>query len=407
MALKYLYVPSAYNTGTAYGVLPNDSAADFGDFARGSYAHRVNKDGLLEEMGSNIPRIDYSDGGCPSLLLEPESRNYCRYTEDLADWNPNPSSSAVTITQNALIAPDGNKTADIISVSDIADGVYSKTLQSVAGTSYSTSMYLKHVSGSTEVRLGITTNLHSGSGEKYIVIDLSNGSIVSDTIGSLAVKKVVSVGNGWYRASLEGSVASHSGNSAISIYSGTSEPTEFSAWGGQVEIGEYTTSYIKNLDNTEFVTRSADSSYFTGELQSYMDTSEGVFEVKAKALSNGGGSESGRISFWGTSGNDRVSIVYSTTSDYLVLILKADGSDVISSSILTSFTQDETNTVKVKWKSGDIQVKVNGTVIYSNSSSFSLGGLERVSMCEAGYALDHRFEGHIYHIKVYDNIDDF
>ena len=99
--------------------------------------------------------------------------------------------------------------------------------------------------------------------------------------------------------------------------------------------------------------------------------------------------------------------MYSTTSDYLVLILKADGSTVISSSILTSFTQDETNTVKVKWKSGDIQVKVNGTVIYSNSSSFSLGGLEIVSMCEAGYALDHRFEGHIYHIKVYDNIDDF
>ena len=406
MALKYLYVPSAYKAETAYGVLPNDSAADFGDFARGSSAHRVNKDGLLEEMGSNIPRIDYSDGGCPSLLLEPERRNYCRYTEDLANWNPNPSSSAVTITQNALIAPDGNKTADIISVSDIADGVYSKTLQSIATTSYSTSMYLKHVSGSAEVRLGITTNLHSGSGEKYIVIDLSNGSIVSDTIGSLAVKKVVSVGNGWYRASLEGSVASHSGNSAISIYSGTSEPTEFSAWGGQVEIGEYTTSHIKNLDNTEFVTRSADSSYFTGELQSYIDTSEGVFEVKAKALSNGG-SASKRISFSDISGNNRVSIVYSTTSDYLVLILKADGSDVISSSILTSFAQDETNTVKVKWKSGDIQVKVNGTVIYSNSSTFSLGDLKRISMSIAGNALDNRFEGHIYHIKVYDSIDDF
>lgn len=402
MALKYLYVPSAYNTGTAYGVLPNDSAADFGDFARGSYAHRVNKDGLLEEMGSDIPRIDYSDGGCPSLLLEPERRNYCRYTEDLANWNPNPSSSAVTITQNALIAPDGNKTADIISVSDIADGVYSKTLQSIATTSYSTSMYLKHVSGSTEVRLGITTNLHSGSGEKYIVIDLSNGSIVSDTIGSLAVKKVVSVGNGWYRASLEGSVASHSGNSAISIYSGTSEPTEFSAWGGQVEIGEYTTSYIKNLDNTEFVTRSADQGEGTDDLSGYINSTEGVLEVKSKALfaeginreiSLGDGTNDKSLKFRYSSGAHEIQAVF--TKDTEVESVQYTVTDT------TKFS-----TVKIMWDSNNLKIKIDGVERDSDTiTGFSSGTLTNLKLQRSGSG--GRFYGNIQYIKVYDSVDDF
>ena len=34
MALKYLYVPSGYKAGTAYGVLPNDSSADFDEFSK-------------------------------------------------------------------------------------------------------------------------------------------------------------------------------------------------------------------------------------------------------------------------------------------------------------------------------------------------------------------------------------
>ena len=67
MALKYLYVPSGYKAGTAYGVLPNVANADL-DFVRGSAGTRTNKDGLLESMGNNVPRLDYTDGLCPSLL---------------------------------------------------------------------------------------------------------------------------------------------------------------------------------------------------------------------------------------------------------------------------------------------------------------------------------------------------
>ena len=72
MALKYLYVPSGYKAGTAYGVLPNDSSADFDNFVRTTNATRTNKDGLLEAKGSNIPRIDYSKGS-GAILAEVSS----------------------------------------------------------------------------------------------------------------------------------------------------------------------------------------------------------------------------------------------------------------------------------------------------------------------------------------------
>ncbi len=64
MALKYLYVPSGYKAGTAYGVLPNAANADLA-FVRASGATRVDSNRLIdkgESVGSNIEPIDFSSG---------------------------------------------------------------------------------------------------------------------------------------------------------------------------------------------------------------------------------------------------------------------------------------------------------------------------------------------------------
>ena len=39
----------------------------------GNGATRVNKDGFIEQVPDNVPRLDYSDGGCPKLLTEATS----------------------------------------------------------------------------------------------------------------------------------------------------------------------------------------------------------------------------------------------------------------------------------------------------------------------------------------------
>ena len=65
-------IPSGYKAGKLYSVLPSDGTGDF-TVARNSVATRVNQSGLIEEVGVNVPRLDYSAGGCPVLLTEIES----------------------------------------------------------------------------------------------------------------------------------------------------------------------------------------------------------------------------------------------------------------------------------------------------------------------------------------------
>ena len=252
MALKYLYVPSGYKAGTAYGVLPNDSSADFDEFARSTQATRTNKDGLLEIMGNNVPRIDYSDGGCPSLLLEKGRTNIAKYSENILSWSVNPSNWGGTRTSNALTSPDGSNSADLISVIQ-QSGVYMQAMNVTAGTTYSTSVYAKRISGTSTLKFALTSNFYGGTDtfEKGIEVDLSDGSIISNTIGEFANAKVIDVGNGWYRLFLEGHVARATGAATVTCYAQDTSFMEYSIWGGQVEIGSFASSYIPNLSNSQ------------------------------------------------------------------------------------------------------------------------------------------------------------
>ena len=76
------------------------------DFARASIGTRVNKDGLIETMGQDIARIDYTDSADGVLLLEPASTNSVTYSEDLnqSSWLKisGGSGSAPVITRTML-----------------------------------------------------------------------------------------------------------------------------------------------------------------------------------------------------------------------------------------------------------------------------------------------------------------
>ncbi len=56
--------------------------------------------GILEDM----PRLDYSNGSCPSLLLEPERTNLIEYSEYFDGWT---KIGSPTITNNYGISPEG------------------------------------------------------------------------------------------------------------------------------------------------------------------------------------------------------------------------------------------------------------------------------------------------------------
>ena len=108
---KLLLIPSGYKSGKVYSVFPTDGDGDF-TFSRSGNASRVNPGGYIETDGTNIPRIDHTGGGCPSLLLEPQRTNEFTYSEEFNQsvW----FKSISTITTNQIIAPDGTLTADLL-----------------------------------------------------------------------------------------------------------------------------------------------------------------------------------------------------------------------------------------------------------------------------------------------------
>jgi hypothetical protein len=65
-----IITPNGFKAGKLYAV----KGADL-DVTRATSATRVNANGIIETVGANVPRIDYTGGGCPSILVEPQRTN--------------------------------------------------------------------------------------------------------------------------------------------------------------------------------------------------------------------------------------------------------------------------------------------------------------------------------------------
>ena len=99
-----------------YALAYNDENGNFKplpfDFTRSTSATRVNKQGLIETVGGNEPRIDFLNDSNGALLLEPQRSNLALYSNDLSNaaWVKTLS----TITSNAAISPDATLNANKI-----------------------------------------------------------------------------------------------------------------------------------------------------------------------------------------------------------------------------------------------------------------------------------------------------
>jgi hypothetical protein len=98
---------------------------------------------------ANLPRIDYTGGGCGKLLLEPQRTNLALYSEqfDNAAW----TKTDATINANAVVSPDGYQNADII-IEDATNNrhrIFRANSKSTVATTYTFSIYIKNYSGRT------------------------------------------------------------------------------------------------------------------------------------------------------------------------------------------------------------------------------------------------------------------
>ena len=388
MALKYLYVPSGYKAGTSYGVLPNVANADLA-FVRGSTATRINADGLVETMATNVPRLDYTNSSCPTLITEPESTNLVAYSEDFSQWTTRVSGTGVTpVISTGFSAPDGSSNARKI-VFDKGTGNTSSDISFVYDT------YTSEADTYTQ-----TIWMRTESGSASVLVDFNSGN-----------SNEVAVTTTWQRITLTKSVTSTTTKEfRIGLRGGSStvDSANIIVWGAQLEKQTHATSYIPNLSNGT-TTRSADTGVVSGDLSSYINSLEGVLEVKAKALFNGGGEV--RISLSDRSSDNRISLIWTSSANLMRIGIVANGSVVFDGGTTFSkdFTQNQTEmaTFKIKWKSGDIQVKVDETIVITETDTFNAFSLSKLGLGKGYGGSLFSFEGNVQYIKVYDSITDF
>ena len=328
------------------------------DFSRGSTATVVNKDGLIETVGTKEPRIDFKDDAKGALKLEPSRTNLITYSEafDNAYW----TKSGASVVGGFSSPSVDNPTSAFKLVEDTSTGghgIYAPI--SITGSA-SWSFYVKYA-GRQWFKL-IPQSAGFTSAQYY---DVQNGVIGASVAGIEAT--ITSMGDGWYRctASREDATfmnVSMSDADGSSSYTGDGTSGVY-LYGAQVEQSSYATSYIPNFGTALGVTRLAETASQTVP-DGIINSSEGVLyfegnpifeDLFSKELQINSGSSTNmiRIQFRGN-GNIRFYIF----SSGQILLIQANNID---------YSNDLK--VAVLYKSGQSKLYVNGNQIGATSTA--------------------------------------
>ena len=349
-------IPSGVKAGKVYSVLPLSGAADL-DFTRASSATRVNKDGLVETVATGIPRLDYSEGGCPILLFEPQSTNLATNSITYASW----FKDSLILTLNTATAPNGQLTGSTIQ----ATGVNCQlqfTHSGTIGLVYTASIYLKRKTGTGQVNLRGVENINTP----------------------------VSITNEWKRFSVTATATS------TTIRIGVDFETigdEVDVWEGQLEQLPYATSSITT--GASIATRLADKAFKNG-LSSYINSVEGSFDFNCKLLGNQ--TSSVRFSLSDGTINNRISLAFTSTNVTVFSILSGVGNANIS----YNYSFNDFTDFKVSWTSTLLSLSVNGVEVSTDNitAPFTSNLFNTISL-DTG-STSNFFLGKVKEIKIYN-----
>ena len=332
-------IPSGYKANKVYSVLPTNGSGDL-NFTRTSEATRINQQGLVEEMATGIPRLDYSDGGCPSLLLEPASTNLITHSEDFSNavWTV----FDVTKEPNTIIDPSGNLTG--CRVTGLASG--NRAIQQIVNVTAD------------------PTNDRTYTGSLWI--KSPNTTSCQIRVGSAGSNTTITISDEWQRFDAQyvlGATFTAIRLGVVLFNDGDIVDVAF----GQVEESSYVTSYIPT--NASIDTRDADAVSKTG-LSNYINSSEGVLYLEIKNAFQEATNRGITLQSAANDGSDLVGFRFLGTSQNLNAYIRANSSTVINSSVVNA----ETGFLKValKYKSAETSLWVNGSKVFEdNSSTFS------------------------------------
>ena len=383
-----LLIPSGYKSGIVYSVFPTDGDGDF-TFTRGSDGTRKGAGGLIETMSSNIPRLDYLNSDCPSLLLEPLRTNIVY---------PNTSLSGYSIlngvkSDNVTISPDGENNGSLVQSNGSGTCVIYRSFGTSTNTIYNISVFLKK-GNYNNIRL------QEGFTNSRMVVNLSNGTEVSSN--NATNKKIEDYGNGWYRVSFNYTSHSSTSSAQYSVYidGSTASGNTFYTFGGQIEQGSYSTSYIKTTSGT--VTRQKDFIDGAGS-SSLFNSLESTFFVKMASFLNAQTNSNG-IELADISGQNRITLQYDTINNQIRCDVRVLNS---AQAIITTQSFDITNFNKmaITYKLNEVKFYVNGQLISTDTSVnlFAPNTLTEVRSTIAGISGDaYNLQAKIKDLRVYN-----
>jgi hypothetical protein len=312
---------------------------------RNNFIGSIDNVSVKQLTRDNVPRIDYTGGGCPHILSEPQRTNFVAYSiPDNTNWS---KGSNTTITENFSTSPDGTQNASRL-VMPTGSGTYAYyQFTATSTTNHTFSFYAKNNGGDADVTMAFF--------------------VASQT-------QSITLTNEWKRFEFTTSITS--GNSVqVGVDNLTS--IDMLIWGCQCEES-YATSYIPTSGST--VTRNQD--IFTRDgIGSLINSTEGVLFAEISALSN-----DASYRYMGVtdgSSDNRVIILYYQSNNRIRVLLSSGGTKYFDEFYAVTSVEDF-HKVAVKWKVNDFALWIDGVERATDTSGSTPIGLNTLALDQAG-----------------------
>ena len=361
---------------------------------------------LKQNDRDNVPRIDYTGGGCPHILSEPQRTNNLQSTQDFTDtfWNTN---NMETIVASTVLSPDGTTFGYKATPNNTTNKHYVDYdfgfLSMPSGVEVTYSVFAKP-NGYTNFQLASSTSFAS----RYQNFELTGDGVIGT--GDVNSAKIEKIGD-WYRCSITETTtgttprvlniatpSSGLGRNPTWLGNGTDGVL---LWGAQLEEGTYPTSYIPNLSTTSGSTVTRNKDTFTRDgIGSLINSTEGVLFIEMAVLS--ADTINRYISLSNGTDDNSISFHFRNNSNNQVrVILKSGNSNQFDATYNPSGSTDFAK-VAFKYKVNDFALWVNGTEIATDTSgiTFSADTLNRLAFDDGNG--NSNFYGKVKQLQVYN-----
>jgi hypothetical protein len=391
----------------------SDGSASSGDslflwgamVSEGALSDYIKTEGSSEtkrvETFTDVPRLDWLNSNCPSLLLEPQRTNLILYSEEFTGSNWGTLNTL--INSDTVISPNGTMTANTLQRTSTSASYRSHNIsKSASSITYTTSTFIKKGSdnyfsmraqGSYPSRVDIRFRFDTE--QIYSATAFSNFTILDYGVQNYS--------NGWYRMHFTYTSDTHTNLSITfspratngNIDSSDTSSTSFAyVWGAQTEVGSYVSSYIKTEAST--VTRLKDECLNGGDSDLFNIT-EGTFFVDANNF--GTPLDDYSIITLSDGGNNFVRFIYESSRIRATVYNGAIQSDYF----ITGVNDNERNKVAITFKENEFKTYLNGVLKDTDTIGVVPTNFNRLNFANNGGTARH-FEGKVYDARVYDRV---